>query len=60
MIRLEFIDTKFQYIIPLIAEGKADMAISGITITDERAEKVLFSKPYNNGYTLIVSMKYYD
>ena len=57
---IQFNDIKFQDIIPSIEAGKGDMAISGITITDERAEKVLFSKPYNNGYTLIVSMKDFE
>jgi polar amino acid transport system substrate-binding protein len=47
----------FSDIIPCIAEGKADMSLSGISISEERAKKVLFSKPYNNTYTIIVSSK---
>ncbi|MBQ3655685.1 MAG: transporter substrate-binding domain-containing protein [Bacteroidales bacterium] len=48
---------QFSDIIPLIAEGKADMSLSGISITEERAKKVLFSKPYNYTYAVIVSSK---
>ena len=47
----------FDDIIPYIAEGKADMAMSGISITDERAQKVLFSIPYNHTYTTIFFSK---
>lgn len=37
---------EFDSIITAIATGKADMAISGITITEKRLESVDFSKPY--------------
>lgn len=47
----------FSDIIDNIAQGKNDMGISGITINDERASKVLFSKPYSNTYTIIVRIK---
>ncbi len=47
----------FSGIIDNIAQGKNDMGISGITINDERASKVLFSKPYSQTYTIIVRIK---
>lgn len=47
----------FRDIIDHIAQGKADIGISGISITEERAGKVLFSKPYNNSHTIIVRLK---
>lgn len=47
----------FSEIIDNIAQGKHDMGLSGITINDERASKVLFSKPYSNTYTIIVRIK---
>ena len=47
----------FHELIPAVEEGKADISISGISITEERATKVLFSKPYNNTHIVIVSLK---
>lgn len=47
----------FRDIINHIAQGKADIGISGISINEERASKVLFSKPYNNSHTIIVRLK---
>ena len=41
-----FQNADFDGICTSIASGKGDMAISGITITDERKEQVDFSKPY--------------
>lgn len=39
-------DTDFDGIITALASGKADLAISGITITEKRKAEVDFSKPY--------------
>jgi len=39
----------FDEVIPLVTSGAADMGASGITVTPERAEKVLFSEPYKEG-----------
>ncbi|MCR5455392.1 MAG: transporter substrate-binding domain-containing protein [Bacteroidales bacterium] len=47
----------FHDIITDIAAGKADFAMSAISITSERAQQVLFSKPYNYSHTIIVSIK---
>ena len=38
------IDTKFDSVIGHIVTGKADVAASGITVTEERKKKVLFTK----------------
>lgn len=37
---------EFDQLIPLVAQGKADMAISAISITAERAQYIYFSIPY--------------
>lgn len=37
---------KFPELLPLVAEGRADMAASGITITEGRRQTVDFSVPY--------------
>jgi polar amino acid transport system substrate-binding protein len=45
-IKNQFIDTQWSGIIPALYAKKFDCIISGMTITAERAEKVLFSMPY--------------
>ena len=44
----------FSEIIPLVAAGGADMGASGISITPERTQKVLFSIPYDSGVRRIL------
>ncbi len=39
-------DMSFDSVITAVQTGKADIAASGITVTDERREKVLFTDPY--------------
>ncbi|MEM9413247.1 MAG: transporter substrate-binding domain-containing protein, partial [Planctomycetota bacterium] len=39
-------ETPFPELIPAVATGKIDVAVSTIGITEQRAQKVLFSKPY--------------
>ncbi len=45
-VKAEFISTKWDGIIPGLMAGKYDLISSGMTITEERARTVLFSKPY--------------
>lgn len=47
----------FQQIFSLVASGKADIGAAGITITDERAERVLFSTVYDISDQVIVVPK---
>ena len=47
--RLEVVDMEFGAMIPALVAGKVDMIGACITITDERAQKVLFSAPYYTG-----------
>ena len=44
----------FAEIIPLVMNGAADMGTSGISITPERAGRVLFSNPYENSVRRIL------
>lgn len=45
----------FDALIPALDSGNIDIAVSGITITDERKEKVLFTNPYyDSGLTIVV------
>lgn len=45
-VELEVVNAEFGGIVAAIASGKGDMAITGMTITDERKESVNFSTPY--------------
>jgi polar amino acid transport system substrate-binding protein len=47
--RLEIVNMDFGEMIPALAAGKVDMIGACITMTEERAEKVLFSVPYYAG-----------
>ena len=47
--KLEVVNMDFGAMIPALLSGKVDMIGSCITITDERAKKVLFSEPYYTG-----------
>ncbi|SDF62366.1 basic amino acid ABC transporter substrate-binding protein [Sporolituus thermophilus] len=45
----------FDGLIPALEAGQIDIAIAGMTITEERAKKVNFSKPYyKSGLTILV------
>lgn len=46
---LEVVNLEFGALIPALMAGKVDMIAACITITEERAKKVLFSQPYYEG-----------
>lgn len=48
-LKLEVVNMDFGAMIPALMAGKVDMIGACITITDERAQKVLFSEPYYTG-----------
>jgi polar amino acid transport system substrate-binding protein len=47
--KLEVVNMDFGAMIPALLSGKVDMIAACITITEERAKKVLFSEPYYTG-----------
>ena len=47
--KLEIVNMEFGSMIPALAAGKVDMIGACITITTDRAKKVLFSTPYYTG-----------
>jgi polar amino acid transport system substrate-binding protein len=47
--KLEIVNMDFGAMIPALMANKVDMIGACITITDERAKKVLFSEPYYVG-----------
>ncbi|HBJ95605.1 MAG TPA: hypothetical protein DDZ11_03840 [Lentisphaeria bacterium] len=55
--KLDIQDTAFDSVITHVITGKADVAASGITITEDRKKNVLFSDPYVSAAQLIMVMK---
>ena len=49
-VRVEFIRTEntFDDVVQLVIDGKADVVISKLSLTLERAKKVLYTKPYSS------------
>ncbi|MBR6953460.1 MAG: transporter substrate-binding domain-containing protein [Clostridia bacterium] len=54
---LEIVNMSFDGILPSVQTGKCDFAASGISVTPERAESILFSDPYFSGGTVLVVLK---
>jgi len=53
--KVEIQNINFDGLIPSLETGNIDVIISGMSITDERKNKVVFSKPYyQSGLTIVV------
>lgn len=50
---VEIVEMEYDSLIASTTTGKADMAASGILITEERAESVLFSEPYYDSHSRV-------
>lgn len=53
-LELEIADVDFESIIPGVQTGKYDMGMAGMTVTDERKQKVNFSDSYATGVQSII------
>lgn len=53
-LELEIADVEFDSIIPGVQSGKYDMGMAGMTVNDERKEKVNFSDPYAKGVQVVI------
>ena len=53
-LELEIVDVAFDSIIPGVQQGKYDMGMAGMTVTDERKEKVNFSDSYAKGVQVVI------
>lgn len=53
--KYEIIDMDFDALIPSLTSNKIDIAISAITITEERAQQVDFSLPYYTANQVVIS-----
>ncbi len=51
---LQVIDMKFDAIITAVRTSKADIAASGITVTEDRKKMIDFTHPYVQAYQLII------
>lgn len=54
---LEVVNMDFGGLIPALISGKVDMVAACITITEERARKILFSEPYYTGGIAVLVRK---
>ncbi len=52
--KLEIVDVAFDSIIPGVQSGKYDMGMAGLTVNDERLEKVNFSTSYATGIQAVI------
>ncbi len=53
-LELEIVDVDFDSIIPGVQSDKYDMGMAGMTVTDERKQKVEFSDTYANGVQVVI------
>ena len=56
-VEVEFQDANFDSIVMAIKGGKGDIAVSGMTITDDRKKSVDFSDPYINSVQYLILPK---
>lgn len=53
-LKLEIADVEFDSVIPGVQSGKYDMGMAGMTVTDERKQKVNFSDSYAKGVQVVI------
>ena len=51
---LEIADIEFDSIVPGVQQGKYDMGMAGMTVNDERLEKVNFTSSYAKGVQVVI------
>ncbi len=59
--KVEFSSMGFDGLVPALLTGAIDVAIAGMTITEERAQRVDFTDPYYDaGLAIMINNKYQD
>ena len=53
-LELEIVDMEFDSIITSVQEGEVDVGIAGMTVNEERLEKVSFSSSYATGVQVVI------
>ena len=56
-VKLEIKNVKWDGIIPVLLTGKSDAIFSGMSVTEERKDAVLFSEPYFNVGQVVIKRK---
>lgn len=51
---LEIVDMDFDALIPAVANGKIDMVLAGLTVTEERKQNVDFTTSYATGVQVVI------
>jgi len=51
---LEIVDMDFDSLIPAVANGKIDMVLAGLTVTEERKQNVDFTTSYATGVQVVI------
>ena len=51
---LEIVDMDFDALIPAVANGKIDMVLAGLTVTEERQQNVDFTASYATGVQVVI------
>ena len=51
---VEIVDMDFDALIPAVANGKIDMVLAGLTVTDERKQSVDFTISYATGVQVVI------
>ena len=51
---LEIVDMDFDSLIPAVANGKIDVVLAGLTVTDERKQSVDFTTSYATGVQVVI------
>ena len=51
---LEIVDMDFDALIPAVANGKVDMVLAGLTVTEERKQNVDFTASYATGVQVVI------
>jgi len=51
---LEIVDMDFDALLPAVANGKVDMVLAGLTVTEERKQNVDFTASYATGVQVVI------
>jgi polar amino acid transport system substrate-binding protein len=54
-LKVTYANISWDAMIPAVSEGQFDMGMTGITITDERKEKIDFSEPYMRSESIMLA-----
>lgn len=57
---IEFVECEWENIIPSLESGKVDLIYSDLSVTEEREERIAFSKPYLSINIAVASNKKYN